>query len=231
MVSATDLSAAPGSPTCLAPRTVHTVGHSTRPLQTLLALLEAHRIEHLVDVRRWPSSRRFPHFHREPLAAALAGRGIAYTWREELGGYRRPEAASPNTGWRVGAFRAYADFMLTEAFERIMADLEALAARQRVALMCAEAVPWRCHRQLLSDAFLVRGWAVRHILEDRCEAHRLPPFARVEGRRLLYPGPPPAAPRRSSRPAPPAPGASPPSSAPAPSTRPRRASPSRRRWK
>lgn len=230
MVSATDLSAAPGSPACLGSRTVHTVGHSTRTLETLLALLDAHRIEHLVDVRRWPSSRRFPHFHREPLAAALADRGIAYTWREDLGGYRRPEAASLNTGWRVGAFRAYADFMLTEAFERIMEELEALAAGRRVALMCAEAVPWRCHRQLLADAFLVRGWGVRHILEDRCEAHRLPPFARVEGRRLLYPGPPPAAPRLSSGPAP-ASGASPPSSAPPPSTRPRRARPSSKRWK
>lgn len=172
---------------CVAPRTVHTIGHSTRSLEEFLALLETHRIDALIDVRRWPSSRRFPHFHREPLAQALAARGTDYVWRGDLGGYRKPAADSPNKGWRVGAFRAYADFMMTDEFARIMAEMEDLTTHHRIALMCAEAVPWRCHRQLLADAFLVRGWNVRHILEDRCEPHLLTHFAKLEGTNILYP--------------------------------------------
>lgn len=173
---------------CAEPRTVHTVGHSTRGREQFLALLRAHRIEVVVDVRRWPTSRRFPHFRKEELERALAAEGIRYVWREDLGGYRRPSPLSPNTGWRVGAFRAYADFMLTAEFDATMAGLEDLASRERVALMCAEATPWRCHRQLLADAFLVRGWNVRHISDRTCTPHRLTPFARVEGTRILYVG-------------------------------------------
>lgn len=167
---------------------VHTVGHSTLALAAFAALLEEHAIELLVDVRRWPASRRFPHFAREPLAASLRERGVEYLWRSDLGGFRKPGPDSRNIGWRVGAFRAYADFMLTEEFENIIANLEATAAERRLALMCAEAVPWRCHRQLLADAFLARGWKVRHIVASGCEAHRLPPFARVEGKRIFYDG-------------------------------------------
>ncbi len=172
---------------CEEPGTIHTVGHSTRVIGTFLALLKAHRIDLIVDVRRWPSSRRFPHFGREPLAAALEGEGIGYLWREDLGGYRTPAPGSPNTAWRTGAFRAYADFMLTPSFEQIMEELLGLATTRRLAVMCAEAVPWRCHRQLLADAFLARGWPVRHVLDDRCEVHRLPPFAHASGSRILYP--------------------------------------------
>lgn len=166
---------------------VHTIGHSTRAIEVFLGLLKVHRVEVLVDVRRWPTSRRVPHFGREPLAAALAGEGIEYVWRGDLGGYRKPAPDSLNTAWKTGAFRAYADFMLTPAFDRIMAELLLLADTRRLAVMCAEAVPWRCHRQLLADAFLVRGRPVRHILDDRCEAHHLPPFARPDGTRLFYP--------------------------------------------
>lgn len=119
--------------------------------------------------------------------ASLASEGIGYVWREDLGGYRRSSPESPNTGWRVGAFRAYADFMLTAPFDQIMEEMRRLAGTQRIALMCAEAVPWRCHRQLLADAFVVRGWLVRHILDDGCKAHRLPPFAHQSGTRILYP--------------------------------------------
>jgi uncharacterized protein (DUF488 family) len=176
------------TPICLAARTVHTIGHSTRALEEFLSLLDAHRVDHLVDVRRWPSSRRFPHFNREALAAALAPRGVGYTWRVDLGGYRRPGPDSPNTGWRVGAFRAYADFMLTEEFARAIAEMEDLAGHHRIALMCAEVVPWRCHRQLLADALLVRSWQVRHILQDRCEPHSLTRFAQPQGTRLIYSG-------------------------------------------
>ncbi len=175
---------------CQAPRTVHTVGHSTRGLEEFLALLRAHRVEVVVDVRRWPTSQRFPHFRREQLEPALAAQGIRYVWRQDLGGYRTPGPESPNTGWRVGAFRAYADFMLTAEFQRIAAELEALASTLRMALLCAEATPWRCHRQLLADALLVRGWNVRHITDRGCSPHRLTPFARVEGTRIVYPGPP-----------------------------------------
>lgn len=149
--------------------------------------MQAHRIDLLVDVRRWPTSKRFPHFARETLTNSLTREGIDYTWRGDLGGFRKPSPDSPNTGWQIGAFRAYADFMLTPAFGEIMRELESLAEKNRIAVMCAEAVPWRCHRQLLADALLVRDWAVRHILEDRCEEHRLTPFARPTGTKILYP--------------------------------------------
>ena len=166
---------------------MHTIGHSTRDIAAFLALLAEHAIECVVDVRRWPASRRFPHFAREPLSASLGAAGVDYVWRQDLGGYRTPGPDSPNTGWRVGAFRAYADFMLTPAFESAMAELERLAAARRIAVMCAEAVPWRCHRQLPADAFTVRAYVVRDILDNGCEVHHLPPFARPDGLRIMYP--------------------------------------------
>lgn len=171
---------------CDSLETIHTVGHSTRTLEVFLKLLNAHRIELLIDVRRWPMSRRHPHFNRETLAASLADKGLDYIWRQDLGGFRKAAHDSPNTAWRVATFRAYADFMLTDDFARIIGEIESLARRQRVALMCAEAVPWRCHRQLLADALLVRGWSVRHIMDDGCHAHKLPSFARTEGHCILY---------------------------------------------
>jgi uncharacterized protein (DUF488 family) len=173
---------------CDSPGNVHTVGHSTRTIAALVELLQAHRIALLVDVRRWPASRRYPHFHREALSHSLRHAGIEYLWRGDLGGFRKPAPDSPNSGWRVGAFRAYADFMLTEEFEKIMAEMVALAASRRITLMCAEALPWRCHRQLLADAFLVRGWSVSHIMDDGCHEHKLPPFAQPEGTKIYYRG-------------------------------------------
>jgi uncharacterized protein (DUF488 family) len=170
-------------------QTIHTFGHSTRTIGRLIELLEAHRIELLIDVRRWPMSKRYPHFNRENLAASLADDGIDYIWRQDLGGFRKAAPDSPNSAWRVSTFRAYADFMLTDAFVRIIGEVEQLAERQRSALMCAEAVPWRCHRQLLADALLVRGWSVRHIMDDGCHAHKLPGFARLEGMRIIYSAP------------------------------------------
>jgi uncharacterized protein (DUF488 family) len=172
---------------CGEERMVHTVGHSTRSWKVFLEILKLHRIQLVVDVRRWPASKRFPHFSREAISASLDETGINYLWRGDLGGYRKPSPDSPNTGWRVGAFRAYADFMLTPEFDRIMKEIEPLAGERRAALMCAEAVPWRCHRQLLADAFLVRGWTVRHILDNGCQEHSLTLFARQEGSRILYP--------------------------------------------
>jgi uncharacterized protein (DUF488 family) len=175
---------------CALSHAVHTIGHSTRTSEVLIELLNAHSIELLIDVRRWPASRRCPQFNRESLGAALKTRGIDYLWRGDLGGFRKAAADSPNTGWRVATFRAYADFMLTEEFQKIMSAMERIGAESRLALMCAEAVPWRCHRQLLADAFMVRGWSVRHIMDDGCHQHQLTHFAEVDGTQILYPRPP-----------------------------------------
>ena len=173
---------------CTEERVIHTVGHSTRSIDRFLELLGIHSIELVIDVRRWPASKRNPQFHRESLAKSLDGIGIGYDWRGELGGFRKPALESVNTAWKVGAFRAYADFMLTDDFGRILKEVDQQVSRQRAAFMCAEAVPWQCHRQLLADAFFVRGWIVRHIMDDGCREHRLPPFARPEGERILYSG-------------------------------------------
>jgi len=171
---------------CRDSRVIHTIGHSTRGIETFCALLEAHAIDRVVDVRRWPASRRHPQFGREPLMGSLASRGLEYVWRQDLGGFRTPRPDSPNTGWRTKAFRAYADFMSTPEFEAAIATPAADAGARRIALMCAEAVPWRCHRQLLADAFTVRDWRVRHIMDDGCHLHRLTPFARTTGVRIHY---------------------------------------------
>jgi uncharacterized protein (DUF488 family) len=173
---------------CDTSRTVHTIGHSTKSIDTFLGLLDAHSVKLLIDVRRWPASKRNPQFHREALSNALLENGIEYLWRGDLGGFRKPAPDSVNTAWQVGAFRAYADFMLTPEFAGIVREVEELAGAKRAAFMCAEAVPWQCHRQLLADAFLVRGWSVHHIMDDYCRAHRLPPFARPEGERIIYSG-------------------------------------------
>jgi uncharacterized protein (DUF488 family) len=175
---------------CIVPRTVHTIGHSTRSIEDFTALLKTHAVTLVVDVRRWPASRRYPHFRREALSESLRNQSIDYRWREDLGGFRKPSADSQNMAWKVGAFRAYADFMLTPEFERIMQEMELLAASKRIAIMCAEAVPWRCHRQLLADAFLVRSFSVRHIMDDGCHEHHLPPFALRKGTEIFYPASP-----------------------------------------
>jgi uncharacterized protein (DUF488 family) len=172
---------------CDLPNTVHTIGHSTRSIEDFLALLANHSIEVLIDVRRWPSSRRYPQFGGKALEGSLNKDGIHYIWRGDLGGFRKPSADSQNTAWKVGAFRAYADFMLSPEFERIIQELEELAANKKIAIMCAEAVPWRCHRQLLADAFLIRGFSVRHIMDDGCHEHHLPPFAVSKGTKIFYP--------------------------------------------
>jgi uncharacterized protein (DUF488 family) len=176
------------------PPTLFTVGHSTRPLEDFLALLQAHGIARVVDVRRFPGSRRHPHFGRERLEAALAARGIDYVHEEELGGRRGGGAgegsASPNRAWRNAQFRAYADHMALPSFQAALARVLAGARAVRSALMCAEAVPWRCHRQLIADAAVARGWRVLHVMDaDEARPHTLNPAARIGPHGVLtYPG-------------------------------------------
>ncbi len=151
----------------------------------LVALLRAHGVEAIADVRRFPGSRRLPHFNAEALRAAL---GTAYQHFPELGGRRSRVPGSPNGGWEVAAFQGYADHMASEEFARGLQRLEAWAAERSVAVMCAEAPWWRCHRRLLADALLVRGWEVRHILGAReAAAHELTEFALVQDEQLTYP--------------------------------------------
>jgi uncharacterized protein (DUF488 family) len=168
---------------------VWSVGHSTHAAGELTALLAAHRIELVADVRTVPRSRRHPHFAAAALAEALPARGIAYRHLPRLGGWRRPAPDSPNAGWRNASFRGYADYALTEAFAAGLAELCELAAARRTAMMCSEALWWRCHRRLIADRLLVAGHAVSHIGADgRITPHELPPFAtQGPGGRLTYP--------------------------------------------
>jgi uncharacterized protein (DUF488 family) len=168
---------------------IFTIGHSTRTPGQLLALLKAHNIERLADVRTIPRSRRNPQFNADVLPAPLAEAGILYVPMPELGGLRHPRKDSPNTAWQNESFRGYADYMLTPQFEAALARLVEMARTARVAIMCAEAVPWRCHRSLIADALTARGIPVEHITsEHAAKPHRLTPFAKVEGRQVTYPG-------------------------------------------
>jgi uncharacterized protein (DUF488 family) len=164
-------------------RTVWTIGHSTWAIEEFLATLGTHGIETIVDVRRFPGSRRLPQFGAAALASALAERGIAYRWIGELGGRRQPDPASPNDAWRHSAFRAYADHMATDEFAAGLFELEMIASGSRSAIMCAEVLWWRCHRRLIADALTALGYEVRHIRdESEPEVHRLaPPAAIVDG--------------------------------------------------
>jgi len=170
------------------PVTVLTIGHSTRPLETFVALLKAHGVKLLVDVRTMPRSRHNPQFNKESLPKSLAPAGIKYVQMPGLGGLRHPRHDSPNTGWRNASFRGFADYMQTPEFEKNLEKLSSLARRERRAIMCAEAVPWRCHRSLIADALAVRGIRVGHITSAKhCSEHKLTPWARVEGLRITYP--------------------------------------------
>ena len=164
------------------------MGHSTRTLAELVDLLREHGVTRLVDVRTAPGSRRMPHFRKAALAAELPGLGVEYLHLPELGGLRRPRPDSPNTGWRNESFRGFADHMATAEFAAGLDRLVDLAAERETAVMCAEAVPWRCHRSLIADALLARGVAVRHIIgPGSVRPHAMTPFARVEGSRIAYP--------------------------------------------
>jgi uncharacterized protein (DUF488 family) len=170
------------------PPIVLTVGHSTRPIEEFLRLLDAHGVQRLVDVRTVPRSRHNPQFNKDSLPGDLKRAGIAYTHMPSLGGLRRPRKDSTNLGWRNTGFRGFADYMQTAEFAKALSGLVQLAEKERVAIMCAEAVPWRCHRSLVADALSVRGVPVVEILsESSWRMHQLTPFARVAGTGITYP--------------------------------------------
>ncbi len=169
-------------------RVVFTIGHSTRSLDDFIAMLAGHGVERLVDVRTVPRSRHNPQFNRDSLPQALQAAGIGYTHMAGLGGLRKARPDSVNAGWRNLSFRGYADHMQSAEFAASLAELIASAGEAQLALMCAEAVPWRCHRSLIGDALLAHGVAVDEIVDaKRREPHRLTPFARVDGTTVTYP--------------------------------------------
>ena len=167
---------------------VLTLGHSTRPIDEFLALLQAHGVTQLVDVRTVPHSRRNPQYDTVALARSLRAAGIGYVHAPGLGGFRRTTPDSPNAGWRNLSFRGYADYMQTPAFDAELTALIELARTDRIALMCAEAVPWRCHRSLIADALGVHGVPACEIASPtRLQPHKMTPFAHVEDGTLTYP--------------------------------------------
>ena len=167
-----------------------TVGHSTRSIEDFIQLLQAHGIRVLVDVRAIPYSRRNPQFNSEALATSLARAGLRYCPIAALGGRRKSRKDSTNLGWRSPGFRGYADYMQTGPFREALEGLMVRAQAEPTAIMCAEAVPWRCHRSLIADALVSRGWTVRHILTTaKADQHALTSFAKLQNGTLTYPAP------------------------------------------
>ncbi|MBO0738645.1 MAG: DUF488 domain-containing protein [Alphaproteobacteria bacterium] len=167
---------------------VFTLGHSTLPIESFMAVLQVYDIKRLVDIRTIPRSRHNPQFNTDALAASLKAQHCEYVHVKTLGGLRRPRKDSPNTGWRNEGFRGFADYMQTAEFRDALAALIRMSREKRVAIMCAEAVPWRCHRSLVADALSVRGVPVVEILsQSSYRMHKLTPFALVEGVRITYP--------------------------------------------
>jgi uncharacterized protein (DUF488 family) len=168
------------------PARLFTIGHSTRSLEQFLGLLAREGATHLIDVRAFPTSARFPHFSRPSLERALIDAGLRYSHLPSLGGRRRGRRDSHNTLWRNASFRAYADYMETREFSEALEDLLTLARLEPTVIMCAEAVPWRCHRFLISDAAVAADCSVVHILDAGTEAHRLTSFGRIDAGRVRY---------------------------------------------
>jgi uncharacterized protein (DUF488 family) len=167
---------------------VLTIGHSNRDLETFIGLLKAHGVTRLVDVRTVPRSRYNPQFNRDTLPESLTAANFSYTHMPGLGGLRRPRQDSVNTGWRNVSFQGFADYMQTAEFAENIETLLEMVSRDRLAIMCAEAGPWRCHRSLIADALTVRSCRVEHILSEAGrQEHKLTPFALVEGIRITYP--------------------------------------------
>jgi uncharacterized protein (DUF488 family) len=169
------------------PATIWTIGHSTRPLKEFLGLLAGSRIESIVDVRSFPGSRKYPQYGKEALAATLAAHAIGYHWLPALGGRRRVSPNSPNTAWRNTSFRGYADYMASAQFAQGLVQLLERARKSRTAMMCAEAVWWRCHRSMIADALCVRGIEVEHILDAKHSVmHPMTSPARIVRGELSY---------------------------------------------
>ena len=167
---------------------MYTIGHSTRSFDELVSLLKHHGVRTIADVRRFPRSRKYPHFNDDALTLTFPQVGIQYIPFPSLGGRRRTIAGSINTGWRNEGFRGYADYMQTREFQHALGQLSEVAGQSPTAIMCAESVPWRCHRSLIADAMLVSGWEVLDILsETGPKPHTLTPFAHVDGTRITYP--------------------------------------------
>jgi uncharacterized protein (DUF488 family) len=167
---------------------IFTLGHSTLPIEQFIALLQTFGIERLADIRTVPRSRHNPQFDKSALAGSLMAENIEYVPTPALGGLRRALKDSPNTGWRNESFRGYADYMQTETFQDALEKLIQMSREKRVAIMCAEAVPWRCHRSLVADALGVHGVPTVEILsESSYRMHKLTPFAQVNGTRITYP--------------------------------------------
>ncbi|MCL4472956.1 MAG: DUF488 domain-containing protein [Actinobacteria bacterium] len=168
--------------------TLWTIGHSTHTLDEFIALLRNAGMQRVADVRSVPRSRRVPWFNKESLVDSLPAAGIAYIHTKNLGGWRKPRPDSINTGWRNAGFRGYADYMQSEEFTLAAAELAELAKKKPTAVMCAEAVPFRCHRSLIADFFTARGYEVLHIFPDgRMELHVMTPFAVVRQGKITYP--------------------------------------------
>lgn len=167
---------------------VLTIGHSTRSIEELVSMLQAHNVSTLIDVRSIPRSRYNPQFNTEVMGVSLGEHGLRYMRMPGLGGLRRTKATSPNMGWKNASFRGFADYMQAPEFEQALAELIHLAGCERVAIMCAEAVPWRCHRSLIADALLAHNISSEHIMSTtRRQPHSLTPFAKVCGCQVVYP--------------------------------------------
>lgn len=168
-------------------RTIYTIGHSTHSVDDFTDMLRSFHIRVLADIRRFPGSRKYPGFNKEPLAAQLQRSGIKYIHLENLGGRRKARQHSKNSRWRNESFRGYADYMETQDFEEAIAELEAIAREQPTVYMCAEAVWWRCHRAMVSDYLKAKGWTVLHIMAaGKTEEHPYTSPARVRNGRVFY---------------------------------------------
>ncbi len=169
------------------PGSIFTIGHSTRPLEAFLDPLKAYAITLLADVRTIPRSRHNPQFNRDTLSRDLGVAGISYVHMAGLGGLRHPRPDSPNTGWRNASFRGFADYMQSREFSESLEALIEMSRQQTVAIMCAEAVPWRCHRMLIADSLVIRGIETTHILDiHHCQSHALTPMAKATGTHIIY---------------------------------------------
>lgn len=175
--------------TRLKTKAIKTIGHSTLSMEEFIGALRAHSVELLVDVRTIPRSRHNPQFNIETLPEKLRRAGIGYVHMKGLGGLRKAQKDSINTGWRNASFRGFADYMQTDEFEESLEELIKMSEEKDIAIMCAEALPWRCHRSLIADALTVRKKKVEHVIGRSSRPHGLTAFARAEGKRLTYPAP------------------------------------------